>query len=117
MSLLKFNPRISKITVKGFVVNAQYNTEASKWNFALLKLESDGSGGLGIIRARNGSLKLSETSGNSTRDIAIIKVSDWLLKPLKSTENAYDFYISVIDPDEKDQKGILLPDEKRHGLS
>lgn len=97
ISLLTLQPRINHITVRDFILNAQYETETGKWNLGLLDLtgSSEGGGKLPFIAARNGILRV------------VTKVADGLVKPLVIvgingsfamagvSDKAYGFYLEV----------------------
>ncbi len=97
ISILMLQPRINHVTIRDFVLNAQYETETGKWNLGLLDLagSSEGDGKIPFIDAQNGILRV------------VTKVADGLVKPLVivgvngsfamagGIDKAYGFYLEV----------------------
>ena len=97
-SIFRFQPRIKRITIRDYIINAQYNTDTMRWNLALLDIEKSSGQrhGLPIIEVKRGVVKLSKVVNGKAEDITVIKV-DGELKPVRGTDDRYSFYIESKD--------------------
>jgi hypothetical protein len=99
-SIFRLQPRIKKITLRDYIINAQYNTDAMRWNLALFDIKefSEQRHGLPIIEVKRGMVKLSKVVNGRAEDITVIEV-DGELKPVRSAADTYSFYIESKDND------------------
>lgn len=76
ISFLKLNPRLKSLTVKDFVVNAQYDTEQRNWNFSALQMKESGihENDLPVIRLERGTIKVSKKTQDTSEKICDIPV-------------------------------------------
>ena len=94
LSILRFNPKIKKLKVSGFTINAQQNITTGRWNFDCLKSLSPGTGNesrMPIIRLRKGKFLYSQISASQIKTIVQIPL-DVKFGPSKSS-NSYNFNI------------------------
>lgn len=96
-SLLRFSPKIKRITVEDFFVNAQYDVEEKSWNLGFLNSsEFSGDKDVPIIRAQKGILKYSEIRDGLLRDVVIVGISG-TFSHTQGKPNEYGFFIEA-DP-------------------
>ena len=75
-SLLVFKPRIKKLKIEDFTLNAQYNEDVKSWNLTAIK-PNLGSKKTGIpkLRFKRGSLRYSQVSGGEVTDIIACNIN------------------------------------------
>ena len=93
-SLIKFNPKVRRVTVDGFTVYVDHDSQSNSWNLELLKVaRSAGSmTKLPVIRMRDGQVKLSEWQNGQMDEIAIIPVNEMTFAHI-SKKGVYGFAI------------------------
>ena len=103
-SLLRFKPRLRKISVKDFVFDAQNNVDEAKWNVAALKITppKDGAAEIPLVRLKRGTLQHSEVVNNKRNIIAEIPVDAYFGPPRvkqakQETKTDYEFNITTAD--------------------
>lgn len=103
-SLLSLQPRLEKIAVKGFVLDAQHDLETGRWNVAALRITAlkAGTGGLPYISLERGKLKYSRVSRSQARVIAAAAVDGTLEPSAKEQEEGqpepgYRFQITTAE--------------------
>jgi hypothetical protein len=99
-SIFRLKPRIKRITLRDYIINAQYNTDTMRWNLALLNIKkpSEQRHGLPNIEVKRGVVKLSKVANGKAEDIAVIEV-DGELKQVRGTDDTYSFYFEAQDND------------------
>lgn len=95
-SLVRFRPRLKRITLKDVHVNAQYDVDRRTINLAALK--GPASGGrktaLPIIAIERGVLRISSIAGGKSKTHTIIGL-DGKIAPAPGTRGDYGFYLSA----------------------
>lgn len=76
ISFFKLKPRLKSLTVKDFVVNAQYDTERKNWNFSALQMKGAGTyeNDLPVIHLERGTIKISKKTQDTSEKICDIPV-------------------------------------------
>jgi len=71
-SILKLAPRLKRLRIEDFTLNAQYNNDTKQWNIAALKLSAGGKGALlPALRFKRGEIKFTQiNNGQEIKTIA-----------------------------------------------
>ena len=103
-SLLRVRPRLRKISVKGFVFDAQHNLDQAKWNLAAMEITppKGGAAAIPLVHLKGGVLQRSEVSGNKRKVIAELPIDAQFGPPRRRTakekeKNKYEFSITTAE--------------------
>ena len=112
-SLLLLHPRLKKISVKDFVVDAQYDLDTGRWNVAALKIRAPqgGSGKMPVVLLERGTLQYSKVSNGEPKVVAAVSL-DAGFGPAEKTRDSYSFHITTdksADPGESTLVGFWQP--------
>ena len=93
-SIFRLKPKIKKVTIRDYIINAQYNTDTMKWNLAALNIKRSAKQGriLPFIVVKSGILKLTKVTNDQVEDITVIEL-DGELRPLRGPGVTYSLYI------------------------
>ncbi len=102
-SLLLLRPRLKKISVNDFVIDAQYDLDTGRWNVAALKIRSPkgGSGKMPVVILERGTLQYSKVSNGKPKVIAAVSLNAGF-GPAEKTQGGYSFHITT---DKKTRSG------------
>ncbi|MBW8040164.1 MAG: hypothetical protein FVQ85_09220 [Planctomycetes bacterium] len=97
-SLLLVRPRLRKIILKDFVLNAQYDLDAGQWNTTGLKFKAPkgGDGHIPVVRLERGTLQYSKVSNGQVKVVTKVPV-DAIFAPAEETPAAYSFSITTAE--------------------
>lgn len=93
-SIFRLKPTIKKLTIRDYIINAQYNTDTKKWNLAALNIKRSTKQDriLPFVVVKSGILKLTKVTNDAVADIAVIEL-DGELRPLRGPGLNYSLYI------------------------
>ena len=76
-SLLALRPKLKRIDVNDFVLNAQYNQDTESWNLSALKLHAPktSSGTMPLITLGGGTVRYTKVSGQKAKVLASMPIS------------------------------------------
>ncbi len=98
LSIIRFKPTLTRISIDNFVIDGQYNVDTMKWNLQMLRFKEPPRPGMQFpdIKAKNGILKFSTVRDNKVKTFAIIGVMG-NLTALKNQPDSYGFYLGADD--------------------
>ncbi|MCK5565759.1 MAG: hypothetical protein KAJ07_10980, partial [Planctomycetes bacterium] len=93
ISMLRFQPRIKRITVREPLINAMFDTELGHWNLGLLNIERDTEAAvLPDVEIIDGIVNISTVSGPVFKNIAVCGIGGTLLR-VKDRVDTYNYYL------------------------
>jgi hypothetical protein len=118
LSILRFKPRLKRITVRDFVFNADYDADSSQWNLHSINLKkfSESRGEPPFIRAERGILRVGVSQEGETKTALIVGM-DGSFSPVRGQKEAYAFYLVVDDRlgfGDSELRGIWRMGQDRH---
>jgi hypothetical protein len=97
-SLLLVRPRIREVTVNDFILDAQYDVHADRWNTAGLEfnIPENGAGNIPVVRLQEGTLQYSKVSNGQVKVVTQIPL-DAGFEPAKDAQGLYSFNITTAE--------------------
>ncbi len=96
ISILRFKPRLKRLKIEDFTLNAQYNNDTKLWNITALKLATDKSGDLPPqLRFKRGKVKFTQI--NDAKEVETIAC--YIRSGTAITEYKDDLYTLIIKED------------------
>ncbi|MHC5060024.1 MAG: translocation/assembly module TamB domain-containing protein [Planctomycetota bacterium] len=99
-SIFRLKPKISKVIIRDYILNVQYNTDTRQWNLAAfnIKRSAEKDGILPLVVVESGILKLTKVTDNQIEDVKVIQLHGEL-KPLTGQGPTYSLYLESKDTD------------------
>jgi hypothetical protein len=101
-SLLRLAPKLNRLRIEDFKLNAQYNNDTKQWNIATLKLPiSPKKGGLfPELRFKRGEIKFTQVSGGKEAETIACRIQNGNMR----TKRKGDLYTLTIAEDDATEK-------------
>ena len=102
MSLLKLAPKLNRLRIEDFTLNAQYNNDTKQWNIATLKLPSGKKKGklLPELRFKKGEIKFTQVNGGKETETIACRIQNGNIR----TDRKEDLYTLTIAEDDATEK-------------
>ncbi len=95
LSLIRFSPRLKKISVQDFTLDVQNDLDKGKWNIEAMKITPGKGGGvLPSVRLKNGRISYSKVSQGKIETAVGIPVNA-SLKRSREISNGYEFELAT----------------------
>ncbi|MHC4259779.1 MAG: hypothetical protein ACYSTF_05135 [Planctomycetota bacterium] len=96
VSLLLLRPRLKEISVNDFVINAQYDLDAERWNISAIERRASGGGRrrMPLVRLDKGILQYSNVSKGQSELITAVPI-DVRFSPEEEKRGTYSFNITT----------------------
>ena len=93
ISMLRFQPRIKRITVREPLINAMFDTELGHWNLGLLNIKRDSEAAvLPDVEIIDGIVNICTVSGPVLKNIAVCGIGGTLLRA-RDRVDTYSYYL------------------------